>query len=93
MEDSAAERSNRGQDLAYDLEITLEEAAKGAEKEIEIPELKDVMFAVVQARPQALRLEFAQDAAAQVKFKTCVKAASACTCKLLLAHNAKEKAN
>ena len=32
-----AERSNRGQDLAYDLEITLEEAAKGAEKEIEIP--------------------------------------------------------
>jgi molecular chaperone DnaJ len=32
-----AERSNRGQDLAYDLEITLEEAAKGTEKEIEIP--------------------------------------------------------
>jgi molecular chaperone DnaJ len=31
------ERSNRGQDLAYDLEITLEEAAKGTEKEIEIP--------------------------------------------------------
>ena len=31
------ERSNVGQDLAYDLEITLEEAAKGAEKEIEIP--------------------------------------------------------
>src|SRR5208337_333191 len=31
------ERSNIGQDLAYDLEITLEEAAKGAEKEIEIP--------------------------------------------------------
>ena len=28
------ERSNRGQDLAYDLEITLEEAAKGTEKEI-----------------------------------------------------------
>jgi molecular chaperone DnaJ len=32
-----AERMNRGQDLAYDLEITLEEAAKGTEKEIEIP--------------------------------------------------------
>jgi molecular chaperone DnaJ len=32
-----AERSNVGQDLAYDLEITLEESAKGAEKEIEIP--------------------------------------------------------
>jgi molecular chaperone DnaJ len=31
------ERINRGQDLAYDLEITLEEAAKGVEKEIEIP--------------------------------------------------------
>src|SRR5208283_1976942 len=31
------ERRNIGQDLAYDLEITLEEAAKGAEKEIEIP--------------------------------------------------------
>jgi len=31
------ERSNVGQDLAYDLEITLEDAAKGAEKEIEIP--------------------------------------------------------
>ncbi len=28
---------NRGQDLAYDLEITLEEAAKGTEKEITIP--------------------------------------------------------
>jgi molecular chaperone DnaJ len=28
---------NRGQDLAYDLQITLEEAAKGTEKEIEIP--------------------------------------------------------
>ncbi len=32
-----AERSNTGQDLAYDLEITLEEAARGAEREIEIP--------------------------------------------------------
>jgi molecular chaperone DnaJ len=31
------ERSNIGQDLAYDLEITLEDAAKGTEKEIEIP--------------------------------------------------------
>jgi len=31
------ERSNRGQDLAYDLEITLEEAAKGTEKEILVP--------------------------------------------------------
>jgi molecular chaperone DnaJ len=31
------ERSNVGQDLAYDIEITLEEAAKGAEKETEIP--------------------------------------------------------
>jgi len=33
----ATERSNRGQDLAYDLEVTLEEAARGADKEIEIP--------------------------------------------------------
>jgi len=31
------EESNRGRDLAYDLEVTLEEAAKGVEKEIEIP--------------------------------------------------------
>jgi molecular chaperone DnaJ len=31
------ERINRGQDLVYDLEITLEEAAKGTEKEIEVP--------------------------------------------------------
>lgn len=31
------ERASRGQDLAYDLNITLEEAAKGIEKEIEIP--------------------------------------------------------
>jgi molecular chaperone DnaJ len=31
------EQTNKGQDLAYDLELTLEEAAKGAEKEIEIP--------------------------------------------------------
>jgi molecular chaperone DnaJ len=31
------ERVNRGQDLLYDLNITLEEAAKGTEKEIEIP--------------------------------------------------------
>jgi molecular chaperone DnaJ len=31
------ERINRGQDLAYDLELTLEEAAKGTEKEVEIP--------------------------------------------------------
>jgi len=31
------ERINRGQDLVYDLELTLEEAAKGTEKEIEIP--------------------------------------------------------
>ena len=30
------ERIARGEDLAYDLEITLEDAAKGAEKEIEI---------------------------------------------------------
>jgi molecular chaperone DnaJ len=31
------ERINRGQDLVYDLEITLEEAAKGTEKEIVVP--------------------------------------------------------
>jgi molecular chaperone DnaJ len=31
------ERSNRGQDLVYELAITLEEAAKGTEKEIEVP--------------------------------------------------------
>ncbi len=31
------EEHNRGQDLAYNLEISLEEAAKGTEKEIEIP--------------------------------------------------------
>jgi len=31
------ERSNRGQDLVYELEIKLEEAARGTEKEIEIP--------------------------------------------------------
>ena len=30
------ERSSRGQDLAYNLEITLEEAAIGADKEIEL---------------------------------------------------------
>jgi molecular chaperone DnaJ len=32
-----SERINRGRDLVYDLEITLEEAAKGTEKELEIP--------------------------------------------------------
>jgi len=31
------ERINRGQDLVYELEVTLEEAAKGTEKEIEVP--------------------------------------------------------
>jgi molecular chaperone DnaJ len=31
------ERSNRGQDLLYEMNITLEEAARGADKEIEIP--------------------------------------------------------
>ncbi|MCJ7422705.1 molecular chaperone DnaJ [Candidatus Bathyarchaeota archaeon] len=31
------ERPTRGQDLGYDLEITLEEAARGVEKEIEVP--------------------------------------------------------
>jgi molecular chaperone DnaJ len=31
-----SERVSRGQDLAYDLEISLEEAAKGAQKEIEV---------------------------------------------------------
>jgi len=31
------ERINRGQDLVYDLEITLEEAARGTEKEILVP--------------------------------------------------------
>lgn len=31
------EQSSRGQDIGYNLEITLEEAAKGTEKEIQIP--------------------------------------------------------
>jgi molecular chaperone DnaJ len=31
------ERANRGQDLLYDLNVTLEEAARGAEKEIDVP--------------------------------------------------------
>jgi len=35
--DFREERAPRGQDLAYDLEITLEEAAKGVEKEIRVP--------------------------------------------------------
>jgi len=32
-----AERVNRGQDLLYELNITLEEAARGVQKEIEVP--------------------------------------------------------
>jgi molecular chaperone DnaJ len=35
--DFGEERISRGRDLGYDLEISLEEAAKGAEKEMEIP--------------------------------------------------------
>ena len=31
------EERNRGQDLAYDLQITLEDAARGTQKEIEVP--------------------------------------------------------
>jgi molecular chaperone DnaJ len=31
------ERANRGQDIGVDIEVTLEEAAKGVEKEIEMP--------------------------------------------------------
>ncbi|MCL2135058.1 MAG: molecular chaperone DnaJ [Candidatus Bathyarchaeota archaeon] len=31
------DRNNRGQDIGYSIEITLEEAAKGVEKEIQIP--------------------------------------------------------
>ena len=34
---SFQERANRGQDLVYDIEITLEEAARGTEKEIQFP--------------------------------------------------------
>ncbi len=34
---SYGEQVNRGQDLLYDLNITLEEAAKGTEEEIEVP--------------------------------------------------------
>jgi molecular chaperone DnaJ len=34
------ERVSRGRDLAADLEVTLEEAAKGAEKEIEVPRIE-----------------------------------------------------
>jgi len=32
-----SEQTNRGRDLAFDIEITLEEAAHGTEKEVEIP--------------------------------------------------------
>lgn len=32
-----SERANRGQDLLYELSITLEEASRGVEKEIEVP--------------------------------------------------------
>jgi molecular chaperone DnaJ len=35
------EERNRGQDIGYDLEITLEEAAKGTVKDIQIPEPKN----------------------------------------------------
>jgi len=34
------EREIRGRDIGYDLEITLEEAARGAEKEIELPRVE-----------------------------------------------------
>src|SRR5512136_841815 len=35
------ERINRGQDLVYDLEITLEEAARGTEKELQVPRTEE----------------------------------------------------
>jgi len=35
--DFEEERTSKGRDLAYDLEITLEEAAKGTEKDIRVP--------------------------------------------------------
>ena len=38
------ERVNRGPDLVYDLEITLEEAARGTEKEIQIPRTEKCDF-------------------------------------------------
>lgn len=34
------EQTNRGQDLAYELEVSLEEAAKGTEREIEVPRVE-----------------------------------------------------
>jgi molecular chaperone DnaJ len=75
------EERNRGQDLAYNLEITLEEAAKGTEKEIEIPRTEDATYAVVQEQILVLLLRFVHDAVAKARFRTCVKQASLCMSK------------
>jgi DnaJ-class molecular chaperone len=67
------ERTNRGQDIAYDLQITLGEAAKGTEKEIEIPRTEKCdVCGGSGAQPGT--------SAARAKWKTSARVPSACTC-------------
>ena len=86
------EERNRGQDIAYDIEVTLEEAAKGTEKEIEIPRTEHCESAAVQEQHPAPQPKLAQDAAAQAESRTCAKQDSPHTYKSQLAPHAEAKA-
>ena len=48
-------RHRRGNDLRYDLEISLEEAYRGVEKPIQVPKLINCDAAVVRLRPDINR--------------------------------------
>ena len=86
-------KSNRGQDLAFDLEITLEEAASGTEKEVEIPRTEKCdVCGGSGADPGTSAKDLPKMRRLRSSSKHAEKRASAPSCRLQLAHNAEEKA-
>jgi molecular chaperone DnaJ len=68
----------RGQDIRYDLEISLEQAYSGLTTEIEVPRVSGVRNATARAPSQVLRLRNVQSAEAPARFNTC-KFRGSCT--------------
>ena len=68
------QRAQRGADLRYNMELSLEEAVRGVSKEIEVPtRLFTVILVMVVARRKALQLKRVVPVMVTVKFR-CVKA-------------------
>jgi len=86
------ERVNRGRDLAFDLEVTLEEAASGVEKEVEIPRTESCDVCGGSGAKPGTQAKVCPRCGGSGQVKTCSEARSEHLSKSQFVRNAEAKA-